>query len=287
MVEQAKDGDVVGALAGAWRYPVKSMLGEPLELAEIGARGVLGDRVYALRDSETSKIVSAKLPRRWGALLQCQATYHAESGVEIELPNGLRVLSGSVEADATLSTFVGRAVSLVSAPPDGAEIERYWPNIPGLDLRDTVTSGEFAAGAPGTLFDFAPVHLLTTASLRRLSAHYPAGWILAARFRPNLVIETADEKSGWIENDWVEQTLLIGDDVRLRVISPTPRCIVPTLPQPGVPHDIGVLRAIADYNRPPIPLLEGRRQASFGVYALVARGGVVKPGDEVRVIRDV
>jgi uncharacterized protein YcbX len=174
---------------------------------------------------------------------------------------------------------------LVSAAPDGAEIERYWPDISGLDLRDTVTSGEFAAGAPGTFFDFAPIHLLTTASLRRLRERYPTGRIPASRFRPNLVIDTPFETNGWIENDWVEQTLLIGDDVRLRVISPTPRCVVPTLPQPGVPHDIGVLRAIADHNRPPIPLLKGRPQASLGVYALVMRGGVVRPGDEVRVTR--
>ena len=41
-------GAAVGSVAGLWRFPVKSMGGEPLEQAELGKGGLLGDRAYAL-----------------------------------------------------------------------------------------------------------------------------------------------------------------------------------------------------------------------------------------------
>ena len=37
-----------GTVVGLWRYPVKSMMGEELNAAEITERGLLGDRQFAL-----------------------------------------------------------------------------------------------------------------------------------------------------------------------------------------------------------------------------------------------
>ena len=53
----------IGAVASLRRYPVKSMLGEPLTEAVIGAGGVAGDRVLALLDAETGRVATAKQPR--------------------------------------------------------------------------------------------------------------------------------------------------------------------------------------------------------------------------------
>src|SRR5262245_47603434 len=39
----------VGEIAGLFRYPVKSMAGEPLEAVELGWHGLDGDRRLALR----------------------------------------------------------------------------------------------------------------------------------------------------------------------------------------------------------------------------------------------
>ncbi len=36
------------AIVSLWRYPVKSMMGEELNAADVTERGVLGDRAYAL-----------------------------------------------------------------------------------------------------------------------------------------------------------------------------------------------------------------------------------------------
>ena len=40
--------EVVGSLAGLWRFPVKSMSREQLEQAELTERGLLGERAFAL-----------------------------------------------------------------------------------------------------------------------------------------------------------------------------------------------------------------------------------------------
>lgn len=58
----------VGRLASLHRYPVKSMMGEALNAAQITDRGLFGDRHYALCDVETGKVVSAKNPRKWPGL---------------------------------------------------------------------------------------------------------------------------------------------------------------------------------------------------------------------------
>ncbi len=282
-----------GGVDSLWRYPVKSMGGEQLAAVALTARGLTGDRAYALIDRVTGKVASAKHPRLWGQLLACRASATALSApdaagvpVQITLPDGRTVVAGHAEADAALSALLGRDVAVADAAPSGAEIERYWPDIDGLAVRDAVTSGAIGFGAPpGTFFDYAPVHILTTATLDRLRALYPTGQVDVRRFRPNLVVALVGGAEGFVENTWVGRTVLIGDSLRLRVTDPAPRCVVPTLPQADVPRDMGILRAVVAHNRPPIPALGGARQPSLGVYAVVEQGGTMRHGDPIRVVR--
>lgn len=278
-----------GTVAELWRYPVKSMRGERLTIARMSERGIAGDRTYALRDPHTGKVASAKHPRLWGRLLDCEARINLPSGaVRITLPDGQQVTAGEDNAVAALGALLGRAVHLTPIAPEAPKIERYWPDVDGLALRDTVTSGAIGQGAPeGTFFDYAPLHILTTASLAALAAVYPPGQIDFRRFRPNLVIATPPQVEGFAENAWVGGTLLLGE-VRLRVTNPVPRCVVPTLAQDdlgadNLEADIGILRAIAAANRPAVPALGGARVPCLGVYATVERGGAVRVGDAVQV----
>ena len=59
-----------GSLVTLWRYPVKSMMGEELNAAEVTEAGLLGDRAYALLDSSDGKVASAKNPRKWPLLFE-------------------------------------------------------------------------------------------------------------------------------------------------------------------------------------------------------------------------
>lgn len=67
---------VIGAVKEIWRYPVKSMAGECLNRANVGALGIHGDRGWAIRDEKAGEIRNArKLP----ALLHCVAVYFARA----------------------------------------------------------------------------------------------------------------------------------------------------------------------------------------------------------------
>jgi uncharacterized protein YcbX len=196
-----------------WRYPVKSMLGEELEESLISKIGLSGDRAHALVDTETGKVASAKNPRKWGLLFQCRAT--GESPASVSLPDGSTVRTDQAGLEPLLSSLFGRDVKLQTVAPDNPSLEEYWPDIEGLAYRETVTDEGIGAGAPaGTFFDYAPVHLLTTATLRRLRHFYPDGEFAVQRFRPNLLIDS--EEDGFVENAWVGRTLRIGADLRLK-----------------------------------------------------------------------
>ena len=52
----------LGAVGSLWRYPVKSMMGEELNAAEVTERGLRGDRPYALVDC-------ADVPNRTGEVM--------------------------------------------------------------------------------------------------------------------------------------------------------------------------------------------------------------------------
>ena len=182
-----------------------------------------------------------------------------------------------------LSNFLGRQVSLVATPPESPSLEEYWPDIDGLAHRETVTDETIALGSPrGTFFDYAVVHLVTTATLARFQQLYPEGRFDARRFRPNIIVEPASGEEGFVENGWVGRTLAIGDEVRLTVTDPCARCVMTTLAQGDLPGDPGILRAAAQHNRVNVPAL-GQPMPSVGVYAAFVRGGAIRRGDPVRL----
>jgi MOSC domain-containing protein len=279
---------VVGAAVSLWRYPVKSMLGEEINASLVGPAGLLGDRAFALVDAADGKVVTAKNPRKWPRMFDCRARFVEEPRhdaplppARITLPDGAAVASDDPGRDDLLSRALGREVRLVAAAPDVApptaatprkgtvKSEAYSPDIDGVDHRDEVV--DFAL-AEGLFFDSAVVHLLTTAAIDRLRALYPAGRFEARRFRPNLVIDPAGAEPGFVEEDWIGKTIAIGESILLRVVKPCARCVMTTLPQSDLPRDVGILRAAVQHNA-----------ANVGVYAAVARGGLVRRGDPVRL----
>lgn len=273
----------VGAVQALWRYPVKSMAGEELAASELGVRGLLGDRAFAIVDTSDGKVASAKSMRKFPRLLDFTAALTAEPipggplpAVRISLPGGSTVSSADDDASGSLSTVLQRQVRLAGAqPPVGDPNPVVWsaqadddpPDAPGSDARGAAADFELPGGM---FFDSAVVHLVSTSTLSRLAELYPQGQPAVRRFRPNIVVETP--AGGFAENAWVGRELSIGADVRLAVTGPCPRCVMVTLPQGGLPKDTGILRAAAQHNG-----------ANVGVYAEVTRGGLVRRGDLVRL----
>jgi len=265
----------LGSLVSLWRYPVKSMMGEELNASEITERGLLGDRAYALVDNSDGRVATAKNPRKWPRLFDFRAAFVEPARgaakippLRITLRDGDTVASDQSDVNQILSKALNRDVTVGAAQRVPVHAEEYWPDMEGLDHRDTVTDFTLPEG---TFFDCAMVHLLTTATLDTLRELYPQGRFEVRRFRPNIVVQLASGEKGFAENGWVGHTLAIGT-VRLNITGQCGRCVMTTLAQGDLSNDPGILRTAAQHNK-----------ANVGVYAAVAQGGTIRRGDPVRI----
>ena len=279
---------MLGTVAVLRRYPVKSMLGEDVDVSDVTFTGLAGDRQLAVVSRATGKIASAKFPRLWRDLLTLSASAAgdpaADGAVRITLPEGKTVWSSDAGVDAVLSGLLDQPVTLTATVAPGAALDRAVPEAVLRDGVDAQVPAELmeigGGGPPGSFVDFAPLHLLTTSTLDRIAQLIPHGQADLERYRPNVVIRTA--AAGFTENDWFERILRVGDDLVLRVIARTPRCAVPTLAHGALPRDPDALRVLARHNRvEPLDSLDPEPCA--GVYAEVLRPGRIRTGDPVRL----
>ncbi|MGH8669133.1 MAG: MOSC domain-containing protein [Burkholderiales bacterium] len=198
----------IGSVSKLWRYPVKSMLGEACERLELDARGVHGDRRFALRDAD-GKLGSGKSTRRFRHIEGLFAFGAVRE--QIVFPDGRRMACADPAIHQALSAAL--AVPVTLAREDGI-----------------------------SHLDSGPVHLVTTASMRWLQALLPDSRIDERRFRPNIVVEVPGERP--VEQDWLGKTLYIGKSAKIRVSHPTERCQMTTFAQADLPVDPRVLTRI-------------------------------------------
>jgi len=231
-------------VAELWRYPVKSMQGERVQSAEVGHKGLPGDRAYALVDLDTGFGLTA---RRAPDLLFASARLREDGGVDITLPDGTLARD-----DDTLSAWLGRRVALRSA--DAGTASRY----EGVEDFEREQGWEPYQGSRATFHDIAdvPVSMVSTATT--------AGWDVR-RFRANLWLDGNGEEA------LVGHRVIVGG-ANLDVGSRLPRCVMVTRPQPGgIDKDLDVLRTI-----------HRERDGCVAVGAVVASPGLVSVGDVVR-----
>jgi uncharacterized protein YcbX len=280
----------VGTVSDLRRYPVKSMLGEQLQRAPITAKGVVGDRAYALVDDETGKVISVKRPKRWGRMFELTASTDGDV-VRVSFPDGTAFAIDDAALPARLSEFFGRSVSVASTPPPDAAYEEVWagdlkedaPPYLGMESEvvddEQVIDGGAFMRANGNFFDFGALHLVSTASTKQLSQHAPETRFDARRFRPNIIVDTSDV--GFAEAEWQGRTLRVGD-VALTVSIPVPRCVMTTLEQGDLPADPDVLRTISKHNALDV-VGSGTPYPCVGVYADAVAPGEIALGDPVTV----
>lgn len=230
-------GRVVGSVGLLLRFPVKSMAGETVSQAVLTVSGLDGDRAIAVYTSDGG-IGSGKRTRRFRRV------------------DGLRAFTATTDGGRVLITG-----------PDGVV----------MDADDSDTTGRLSAALGRTLtvqaqsdvshHDESDLHLVTSSSVAALEA-VVGGPIDPRRFRPNLVIQTAEP--GFLERGWVGRELAVGGEVVLRVGDPMVRC--------RMVDDAG-----ADIRPGPRVLTTiGRlRDSEFGATARVVRSGTVSLGDPV------
>ncbi len=208
----------LGRIVALWRYPVKSMRGEMLQSLVVDEQGAIGDRYFALKDSD-GRLGSGKTTKRFrqidGLLGFTAAT--EDGAVIVRFPDGRAMRADDPKLGSALTTACGMDIKVESEDQDR------------IMHRDS-----------------APLHLLTEASIAWLRARLPDVAIDARRFRPNIVI--AGEAAGLVEQEWLGRAIAIGAEVVVKAVRQTVRCVMTTQPQAEFGAAPAVLRKLAADN---------------------------------------
>ena len=275
----------IGMVKDLFRYPVKSMQGERLNAVEIREHGVIGDRAYALREAN-GRVMTAK---KWPHLLEFAARYEAPPTPDalaplcITLPDGRSLQAHDPDASAALSAVLGCPVVLERAQPGqhhraAIDPATVFGDVPVGALKPGYTAATLPdsfALPPGTFFDAASLHVLASGTLAHLRTLIGGeAPVDARRFRPNLVVDTEPGLEGFLEDDWLDGTLEVGERVSLVQLRPTLRCVMTTHRQAELGRDLRMLRIAAQHH-----------QAQVGVWAAIGTPGTVRVGDPVVLVK--
>jgi len=284
----------VGTISAIHRYPVKSAGGETLSQVELGARGIPGDRAWAVRDEKNGGIRGGK---KIPSLMRLSAHYPkppaatGSSPAAIRLPDGSSLSTGDSDANERLSKAVEHPVSLWPLlPPDaldhyrrGApthedfdrEMRAIFGRAPDEPLPDlSVFPPEILEfeSPPGTYFDAFPLLVVSESSLRAMQDRAPGSRFDVRRFRPNLVVADAGSDDPFPERSWCGRRIEVGTAV-LEITVDCPRCVMVTHGFDDLPKDPSVMRALVR-----------ETGGHLGVYATVSQPGAVRTGDSVDLL---
>lgn len=283
-----------------WRYPVKSFGGERLAAADIRSEGIVGDRAWALVDDETGNVVSAKRVKYWGGLLLCRARLLDASAtgdlasLAIEFSDGAELTADNPQTVARLTEMTGRTVRFQYATRDAKSMEMDWAPESQIGMEKAVEAtaarvrqeddggdpvGVVPTGGAGSRYhDLAPIHLLTTSSVRQLTDDAAIRSAIR-KYRPNLVVGEDDWDAGYVEDTWLDASIGLGA-AALTPTTPVSRCVMVTLEHRDAPRDKDALRRIAQQHRVKTPYTTAPTPC-LGLYTDVATEGVVRIGDPV------
>jgi uncharacterized protein YcbX len=206
----------VGRITSTWRYPIKSMAGEPLESATVTLQGLAADRMYAFVQTESPSPFPWFTGREHHQILRYQPTWSGDERLvlSVRTPNGASHTVTSDELRQELEQASGVPLFLL-------------PNYRGS-------------------FDVAAISLISHATVDRIAeaSDTPSE---PGRFRMNFIVETED-RIPFGEDSWVGHTIRIGDSVRIAITDRDPRCAMVTIAPHGGDPLTPVLTAIAELN---------------------------------------
>ena len=224
----------------------------------LDAQGVVGDRGFALVSVDETDPARGRVLRtvQHPSLVAVRAQL-AGDRLEVELPDGETAAAEPAATGERLTCdYWGREV----------ELELLGGPHTGLFSRWLDRPVRLARARRGDVVFAGSVSVVTTASLRDLARQAGANALDAARFRPNLVVET-DEP--YVEETWLGREIRVGE-ATLRIGVPIPRCaVIDVRPETGE-RDVRLLKTLASH-RP----LNRAGEPAFGVFAEVVTPGAV------------
>ena len=261
--------NTIGTVASLWRYPVKSMRGEELPEAFVGFAGVYGDRLFAFTSSAAPKGFPYLTAREQRKLLQYRPRFRQpdKAARPVNLAEAESMAPGLTPVYADMPELMVDVQT-----PTGATVPIDDPALIPL-LREQVR------GAPDltlvcsqrALTDCRPVSLFSLQTARRLGEELRT-LVDQRRFRANLYLDF-NTASGFVENDFVGRSLLIGSKVVISILERDPRCVMITLdPDTGEARP-EFLRQVAQVH-----------DGMAGVYGAVLVEGMLHKGDVVQLL---
>jgi len=281
----------LGKVDSIFRYPVKSMMGEKIEETCVTSNGVLGDRVWAVRDEVRGGIRGAKkIPQLMQLSAACivEPTGYGSDPAAVTLADGEVIRTDDQNINARLSQALDHKVTIWPIMPK-EQLDHYRRGAPDSDDLETELRQVFGRTAdeplpdlsifppeileyespPGTYFDAFPLLILSKRSLAAMNQRQPASIFDRKRFRPNLLIEDFNSVGDFPEEAWEGFRLKVGSAV-LKAEVVCPRCVVTTHGFEKLPKDPSIMRGLVKENN-----------GNLGLYASVEEPGKISEGDKI------
>lgn len=241
----------VGRISAIFRYPVKSMAGQSLDVARLGWHGIEGDRRFAFRrlddKSDFPWLTASKLPE-----LLLYKPFGRDSESTGLMPTHVRTPDG--DEYELQSDKLREEIS-----------SRYGCNVELLNLKHGI-------------FDESPISVISLGTVHSIARESGRGVDACdlRRFRPNIVIETADA-GPFAEDGWVGRRLVFGngDSGRVKtaaigITTKDERCVMVNLDPDTAERDSEVMKTVVRLN-----------DNYAGVYGTVVAAGQLRVGQVV------
>jgi uncharacterized protein YcbX len=179
----------VGRISAIFRYPVKSMAGESLDVAKLGWHGIEGDRRLAFRRLDDKSgfpwLSASKLPQL--------------------------LLYKPVRPDSNANSKNGELLPTHVCTPDGNEYELRSDELQ-KEISNRFGSDVELMNLKHGIFDEACISVISLSTVQGIARESGRGVDLCdlRRFRPNVVIET-NSAEPFAEDRWVGRTLTFGE----------------------------------------------------------------------------
>jgi uncharacterized protein len=239
----------IGSLKRLRRYPVKGMAGEELSEAFVSFAGITGDRIYAFSDPGGPADFPWMTARKWRGMLLLQPRF--------------------VDPPPAKERFADSALRVEVATPDGEtfgvdepRFREYLEKKFGHVLRFHFTERSIQDARPISIFGVSTIEALSAETGRALEMR---------RFRSNLLVEWKDA-APFLEDTLIGRRVRIGETVEMMLVKKDGRCVIITLDPDTAISSPEVLEVAAK-----------KHEGCAGVYAVVLREGVIRPGDAVFV----
>lgn len=239
----------VGVVKALYRYPVKSMGGEEIDVTQVWWHGFEGDRKYAFVQSDNRSGFPWLTARQIPTLLRFQPYFTdsmnvKDSRVQVKTPSGQDLL---LQSDALHQEI--------------AKLTRL--NFHLMQL---------GRGA----VDSMAVSLISSASIQAIGDRIGESFLDVRRFRANVLVEPFDQQA-FSEEDWLGGQLVFGErdtSARIHANRQNVRCMMINLDPDTAQQNGKILRQVSQ-----------ERDECAGIYGSVQAPGTIQVGDVIRLLR--